>query len=53
MGKMQLLDESHILIKYTAYPLSSDTNTQSFIMVYNMDTTEVNLLEYIYEKYII
>ncbi|XP_057291122.1 DET1 homolog [Hydractinia symbiolongicarpus] len=46
MWKMQLLDESHLLIKYAAEDVvtlkAADPNSQaSFFAVYNMSTTEI------------
>ena len=46
MGKLQLLDEEHLLIKYASeevvtYRNGDPTNMPSLFVVYNMTTTEV------------
>ena len=51
MWKMQLLDESHILIKYASEDVvtlkATEPNSQpSFFMVYNMVDAEVFLFAY-------
>lgn len=49
MWKMQLLDESHLLLKYACEDVvtlkATEPNTQpSFFVVYNMNTAQVGFM---------